>query len=45
MWKGQLDYWLSNGTDADYQGKPDHWGQMAKDEPYNAFIEYHQHNW
>lgn len=26
MWKGQIDYWLSNGTDADYEGKPDHWG-------------------
>lgn len=27
-WKGQADYWLSNGTSKDYEGNVDHWGQM-----------------
>ena len=42
MWKGQIDYWLSNGTDFNYEGKPDHWGQKVVDDPDGAFIEYHQ---
>ena len=42
MWKGMLDYWKSNGTDRDYQGRPDHWGQVLHDSPRNAYIEYFQ---
>lgn len=42
MWKGMIDYWLSNGTDFDYKGHPDHWGQQVIDDPRKGFIEYHQ---
>jgi len=30
-WEGMIQYWNTNGTDSDYQGKPDHWGRSESD--------------
>ena len=39
FWKGQIDFWLSNGTARDSEGNVDHWGQIKGDHCYR---EYHQ---
>ena len=30
-WSGMIDYWNTNGTNSDYNGKPDHWGRSESD--------------
>ena len=37
-WKGQMLYYQTNGTDSDYQGLPDHWGQKILTS--DTFLEY-----
>lgn len=41
MWKGQIDYWKSNGTNSDYLGRPDHWGQTVNSNPNAGYKEFH----
>ena len=35
MWTQQNAYWLSNGTNRDFMNVTDHWGQCAKDSPFD----------
>lgn len=41
-WKGQIDYWLSNGTSKDSEGQVDHWGQILVHDATMAYNEYRQ---
>jgi hypothetical protein len=36
-WKGQADYWLTNGTAKDHDGLEDHWGEMREIWGWNEY--------